>query len=94
MRSESTTQEAEEAKNRFPGSTVTFLIPDPAMAKPVISRRLAGRQIDSSAEHPEKASAPILASLEPDSNVRSERFAQSLKQDWEMVSTDAGTQID
>jgi hypothetical protein len=41
----------------------------------------------------EKADFPRTESLQPGSNVKFKRFAQSLKQDSEIVSNDEGMQI-
>jgi hypothetical protein len=90
----STKNESETLKNRFPGSTQMLLIPEPATASPVISRRLAGIQSQRSDEQPPNAWLAKLRIAEPGSNVKTERAAHPLKQDSEMVLIDAGREID
>jgi hypothetical protein len=65
-----------------------------AIAKPVTSRRLAGRQMDSSEQHPANAKSPRVESLGSVSKVTSERWLQSAKQKSAMISIDEGIQID
>jgi hypothetical protein len=53
-----------------------------------------GMRIDSSDEHPENADSPSIESLEPASNVTTDRLSQPRKQHLEIVSIDEGMQID
>jgi hypothetical protein len=53
-----------------------------------------GRQIDRSDEQYQNADSPRTKSLDPVSNVKSERRPQLLKHDLEIVSIDEGIQID
>jgi hypothetical protein len=52
----------ETRKNRFSAATVTLRIPEPSSAKAVISRSVAGRQIDWSNPQPSKAPGPTVES--------------------------------
>jgi hypothetical protein len=69
----STRKSPETRRNRFPGSTAIFLIPDPAIARPVNSRRPAGRQIESSDKQPVKQSPSIVSTDEGMQIDRSDR---------------------
>jgi hypothetical protein len=51
-------------------------------------------ETERSEKQDEKAASPKSATLQPDSNVRSESLEQQLKQHSEMVSMDDGMQID
>jgi hypothetical protein len=53
-----------------------------------------GMQIDRSDEQDANAEAPGMESLQPDSNVKSDRFVQLQKQKLESVSIDEEMQID
>jgi hypothetical protein len=55
---------------------------------------LAGMQIETSDEQPQNAASPITVSLEPDSNINSDREEQSRKLESPRISTLAGMQID
>jgi hypothetical protein len=90
----STTNSPETLKNRFPGSIVTVRTSEPAIARPVTWQTLAGRHINPSDAQPKKAKLPIVASLLPASNIKSERVSQSSKAYLEMASTDEGIQMD
>jgi hypothetical protein len=53
-----------------------------------------GTEIDSSDEQQANASSASIESLEPDSNVKSERLEQKAKHERGIVSIDEGMQID
>jgi hypothetical protein len=53
-----------------------------------------GMQIDTSDEHHKNVNSPRTEILQPDSNVKDDRFPQLVKQLPETVSTDEGMQID
>jgi hypothetical protein len=76
----STTKPPETRKKRLPASTLIRRIQEPARAKQLSWRRLAGRQIDSSDRHSEKAKSSILEMAQPASKVNVESCWQLLKQ--------------
>jgi hypothetical protein len=94
MALKSMTKSPETLKNRFAASTTTLRIPEPASAKPVIFRRLAGIRIDRSDEQSRNANSPTVKMCESDSKVTFDSPVHCQKQEEEIVSTDEGIEIE